>query len=170
MKKGLVSPKELKELYEKDFALWAELNAQLLREGHFELLDVENLAEEIEDMARSELRSCISYLVVIMVHMYKWDHFRHLTKGGTQKGGFSWVYSVENARSKIRAMLKRQPSLKAKLPAEVEYAWELAVGDILEEVAKLGVRLKRKDLPQNCPYTYEELMERDLEKELEELL
>ncbi len=170
MKKGLVSPKELKELYEKDFALWAELNAQLLREGHFELLDVENLAEEIEDMARSELRSCISYLVVIMVHMYKWDHFRHLTKGGTQKGGFSWVYSVERAREEIRMLFEDSPSLKRKLPEMLEKAWRLASVDILEEVAKLGVRLKRKDLPQNCPYTYEELMERDLEKELEELL
>jgi hypothetical protein len=39
-------------LYERDFCLWLEQQATLLREGRFDELDLANLIEEIEAMAR----------------------------------------------------------------------------------------------------------------------
>ena len=42
------------KLYEKDFCLWIETTAKLLKEGQFSQLDIENLVEEIETMGRSE--------------------------------------------------------------------------------------------------------------------
>ena len=42
------------QLYEKDFCLWIETTAKLLKEGQFSQLDIENLVEEIETMGRSE--------------------------------------------------------------------------------------------------------------------
>ena len=47
--------KEYKE-YEKDFYAWAIHNAQLLREGKLSEIDVENIAEEIESIGKSEKR------------------------------------------------------------------------------------------------------------------
>jgi Domain of unknown function DUF29 len=41
-------------LYERDFCLWLEQQAALLREGRFDELDVANLVEEIESMARKD--------------------------------------------------------------------------------------------------------------------
>ena len=35
--------------YETDIAAWANEQAQLVRAGRFELLDLEHIAEEIED-------------------------------------------------------------------------------------------------------------------------
>ncbi|RMH08636.1 MAG: DUF29 family protein, partial [Aquificota bacterium] len=64
-----LSKERLKELYHKDFPLWAEINLQLLKEKAYELVDWENLLEEIEDMARSDLKACISYLAVILEHL-----------------------------------------------------------------------------------------------------
>jgi hypothetical protein len=52
--------KNLKELYEKDFYLWVMENLKLLKNGEYNLVDWENLLEEIEDMARRELKSLIS--------------------------------------------------------------------------------------------------------------
>ena len=61
----------LKELYEKDFYLWVLENLKLLKNKEYELVDWENLLEEIEDMARRELRSVISLMAVIMEHLYR---------------------------------------------------------------------------------------------------
>ncbi len=50
----------LKELYEKDFYLWVMENLKLLKNREYNLADWENLLEEIEDMAKRELKSLIS--------------------------------------------------------------------------------------------------------------
>ena len=51
---------ERTSLYERDFYLWLERQAELLREGRLTELDVANLLEEIEDMGRSESRATSS--------------------------------------------------------------------------------------------------------------
>ncbi|MDW8294591.1 MAG: DUF29 family protein, partial [Aquificaceae bacterium] len=68
---SVINKEELKELYDKDFPLWAEINLELLKEKAYELVDWENLLEEIEDMARLDLKACISHLAVILEHLYK---------------------------------------------------------------------------------------------------
>jgi hypothetical protein len=45
------------QLYEEDLAAWAREQARQLRAGWFDLLDIEHLAEEIEDVGRSEQRA-----------------------------------------------------------------------------------------------------------------
>ncbi len=42
------------DLYETDFYTWTQRLAEHLREGRFDLADVENLVEEIETLGRSE--------------------------------------------------------------------------------------------------------------------
>ncbi|WP_232500420.1 DUF29 family protein [Hydrogenobacter thermophilus] len=43
-------------------------------------MDWENLLEEMEDMARRDLDTCISQLARILEHLYKWDNFRSKEK------------------------------------------------------------------------------------------
>ena len=74
-----ISKEELKELYDKDFPLWVEINLELLKEKAYDLVDWENLLEEIEDMGLRHLESCTNLLAVILEHLYKWDNFRKLT-------------------------------------------------------------------------------------------
>jgi len=52
-----ISKEELKELYDKDFPLWVEINLELLKEKAYDLVDWENLLEEIEDMGLRHLES-----------------------------------------------------------------------------------------------------------------
>ncbi|RME09885.1 MAG: DUF29 domain-containing protein, partial [Aquificota bacterium] len=124
MSQKSISREELKELYHRDFPLWAEINHELLKERLYDLVDWENLLEEIEDMARSDLKTCISQLARILEHMYKWDHFRELAGGET--AGKGWIKSVENARDRTKAILEDYPSLKNRLPQEIERAWRHA--------------------------------------------
>ncbi len=159
-----ISKEELKDLYEKDFPLWAEINLELLRERAYELVDWENLLEEIEDMAQRHLDSCISQLVRILEHMYKWDNLRRYTRAGRERGGLSWIRSVEEARAEIQSLFRRHPSLRRKLPQYLDTAWEDAVDRI-----KIWLRdINKEDLevPEKCPYSYEEAMTRDLRREL----
>ncbi|MCY0867107.1 MAG: DUF29 family protein [Aquificota bacterium] len=55
-----ISKEELKELYHKDFTLWAKINLDLLKEKAYDLADWENLLEEIEDTARSDLKPVLA--------------------------------------------------------------------------------------------------------------
>jgi hypothetical protein len=67
----------MSELYEADVLLWSERQAALLRRRaagalvNDAELDWSNLAEEIEDVGRSELRSCQSLLRQALRHMLK---------------------------------------------------------------------------------------------------
>jgi hypothetical protein len=166
MEPRTISKEELKELYEKDFPLWVEKNLELLREKAYDLVDWENLLEEIEDMGLRHLESCISHLAVILEHLYKWDHFRGLTKAGKEKGGLSWIKSVELAREDIKALFKRYPSLRSKLPTELQSAWIEAVKNLRKWLIKIGKNPDKYSIPEECPYTYEEAMTRDLRKEI----
>jgi Domain of unknown function DUF29. len=66
----------LKELYEKDFYLWVQENLRLLKNKEYDLVDWENLLEEIEDMGQRHYDAMVSYMAVIMEHIYKWENYR----------------------------------------------------------------------------------------------
>jgi len=49
--------------YESDFHAWATEQARLLRAGRVSEADLENIAEELESMGRSERRELVSRLL-----------------------------------------------------------------------------------------------------------
>ena len=51
--------------------LWLEQQAALLREGRFAELDLANLIEEIEAMARKDRKAVKNNLVVLLTHLFK---------------------------------------------------------------------------------------------------
>ena len=61
------------DLYERDYVAWAEAQASALRSrnGGENALDYDNLAEEIEDLGRSEQRACESQVENIVEHLLK---------------------------------------------------------------------------------------------------
>lgn len=61
------------KLYDEDFALWTAETARLLREGRFKEIDVEHVAEEIEDMGNRDHRELFSRLTLIIQHLLKWQ-------------------------------------------------------------------------------------------------
>ena len=80
--------------YERDFYSWLLEQARHLREGRFEALDCDNLAEEIESLGREQFNKLVSALRVLMVHMLKWDHQPSLRSR-------SWVLSIQEQRLEI---------------------------------------------------------------------
>ena len=54
--------------YEDDVVAWASEQARLLREGRLDRLDIEHLAEEIEDVGKSEQRELANRMAVLLAH------------------------------------------------------------------------------------------------------
>jgi hypothetical protein len=58
--------------YERDFYAWLLSQVSALRERRFRDLDLEDLIEEAEDLAKSLPRELRNRLKVILVHLLKW--------------------------------------------------------------------------------------------------
>jgi hypothetical protein len=154
----------LKELYEKDFYLWVIENLKLLKNKEYEFVDWENLLEEIEDMAKRELRSLISLMAVIMEHIYKWENYRKSAYMGS-----GWKKSIINARTEMIKLFKDAPPLRAKSQEKqiLQRAWEDAVLNLIawfkvnEKLAlrHFGRLPTEKDFPKECPYSFQQIME-----------
>jgi hypothetical protein len=58
-----------KALYETDFNLWLTETVNLLRKGDIEKLDLEHLAEEVEDMGNNRKDALESNLIRVLQHL-----------------------------------------------------------------------------------------------------
>jgi hypothetical protein len=64
----------LADLYDRDETAWLDAMAGLARDGRSEDLDLPHLAEFLAEMARRDRREVESRLVVLLVHLLKWEH------------------------------------------------------------------------------------------------
>jgi hypothetical protein len=60
-----------KNLYDEDFYVWTEAQAELMRKRQFEALDLDNLIEEVEALGRAEKSSVLNNTSVIIEHLLK---------------------------------------------------------------------------------------------------
>jgi hypothetical protein len=115
-------------LYDTDIVAWSEQQAALLRSGQLSEIDVLNIAEEIEDVGKSEKQQLSNRLAVLAAHLLKWqvqaDH-----------RGASWRSTIRVQRSRIARLLRKVPSLKHSLndPDFLVEAWEDAVVIVIKE-------------------------------------
>jgi len=94
--------------YESDVVAWAKEQAQLIRSGRLDLLDLEHIAEEIEDVGKSEQRELANRMAVLLAHLLKWEYqpFRR---------GSGWQSTIRTQRSGITRRIHKTPSLKSSL-------------------------------------------------------
>jgi hypothetical protein len=132
--------------YEKDLYGWAMQTAQALREGRLSEADIEHIAEELEDMGRSEKRALTNRLAVLLRHLLKWRH-------QPKRRGNSWGYTIEEQRVRIAKLLEDNPSLKHELEGMVSHAYRLAV---LRAAKEIGI--SKAVFPDICPFTLEQIL------------
>jgi hypothetical protein len=107
MAKTLVRP----SLYDQDFLAWTEQQAALLRAGRLDQLDLDNLAEELDTMGRSEWGELENRLEVLLMHMLKWDY-------QPARRSRSWKATMREQRNALRRLMRRSPGLKRDLEAD----------------------------------------------------
>ncbi len=132
--------------YEDDVVAWSIEQAQFLREGRLDLLDIPHLAEEIEDVGKSEYRELSNRMAVLLAHLLKWQR---------QPGrrGASWQITIRNQRRGIARRLHETPSLRAKLAQPNWWAdvWDDAIAQAAEETWL-------SDFPETCLWDVQEIL------------
>ena len=104
--------------YKHDVAAWSVEQARLLRAGLFDQLDIEHIANEIEDVGKSEARELASRMAVLLAHLLKWEYQPFLRSP-------SWQNTIREQRKQVLRRLKRTPSLRSELenPDFIEDVW-----------------------------------------------
>jgi 1,4-alpha-glucan branching enzyme len=105
-------------LYDEDFVLWTEAQARALRDaaraGANLPLDWEHLAEEVEDLGKTQARELESRLATILEHLVKLEYSTALDP---RRG---WVSTVRRERREIERLLRDNPSLRRKVAIMIE--------------------------------------------------
>jgi len=103
---------------DEDVVAWSVEQARLLRAGRFDLLDIEHIADEIEDVGRSEARDLPSRMAVLLAHWLKW-------KCQPTHRNRSWENTIRERRMQVLRRLGRTPSLRPELEKAdfVEDVW-----------------------------------------------
>src|SRR2546427_8615254 len=94
--------------YNRDFYSWLMEQARFVREGRWDALDRENLAEEIESLGREQFNKLESALRVLLLHLLKWDH-------QPDKRTRSWVLSIKAQRIELDDVIGDNPGLKSRI-------------------------------------------------------
>ncbi|MCD6273828.1 MAG: DUF29 domain-containing protein [Deltaproteobacteria bacterium] len=142
--------------YNLDFFHWTEQQAEYLKSGKFDLLDIENLAEEIESMGRSERRELLNRLAVLLMHLLKWQYQPNLQSR-------SWKVTVRNQRSAILDLLEDSPSLKSVIVDKFAKAYQKARLNAADET---GISLNK--FPESCLWSVDRILEESFTPNIEE--
>ncbi|HEY4713422.1 MAG TPA: DUF29 domain-containing protein [Aquirhabdus sp.] len=105
--------------YQTDIVAWANEQAALIRMGKIDQMDLEHIAEEIEDVGKSEQRELENRMALLLAHLIKWRY-------QPERRGVSWLKTIKIQRKSILVRLKKTPSLTVSLNnAEwLESAWD----------------------------------------------
>ena len=134
-------------VYQEDFVAWLEDQAQHARRREIESLDLENIAEELEGMARSDRREIRNRLIVLLVHLLK-----HRFQPRRRSRG--WRATIAEQRQRIASVIDDSPSLQL-FPASII---DRCYADARSQAA-LETGLTEAAFPQSCPFSLEQLLD-----------
>src|SRR5437660_1628108 len=135
--------------YNRDFYSWLMEQARFVREGRWDALDRDNLAEEIESLGREQFNKLESALRALLLHMLKWDH-------QPDRRSRSWWASITEQRLKLGDVLADNPGLRPRIDEAITRAYRRAR---LRAIKETDVEESR--FPETCPYTWHDIVSRE---------
>jgi len=147
--------KEVIPIYDRDFLLWTEQQAEFLKKGYWAKLDIQHLIEELETLGRSEQKELGSYLQLLLIHLLKCQY-------QPEKRTKSWDKTISNCRDKIQDCLEDTPSLKRFLEDSdwVQKYYRRARRDAAKETDK-----PMENFPLEIPFKIEQILDPNFVKE-----
>jgi hypothetical protein len=140
-------------LYETDFYRWAREQAEALRQLDRERwngpLDLKELAEEVDDLAKRDRNACRSQVRRIIVHLLKLDH----SPAKDPRAG--WMESIYEARDALRGDLT--PTIEHDLRDRFEAIYRDARGQVLIALAGHGEG-NAAEMPEQSAFTFDDVL------------
>lgn len=133
-----------KNLYEEDFYVWTERQAELLRARRFEELDLDNLAEEVAELGDVKRSAVLNNARVIMEHLLKLEH------SPARDPRNQWRATILEHRARLEIDLT--PRLRRILDEERERMFRLARKSASAALRDHGEEAAADALPESCPY------------------
>jgi hypothetical protein len=135
--------------YETDVVAWSREQAALLRRRDFEALDIKRIAEEIEDVGKSEQRELASRMSVLVAHLLKWE-FQPERRGSSPRR------TIREQRRAIAAHIAETPSLKSAL-ANPNWLLGVWADAVTKAIAETGLA----EFPEDCRWTVDDMLSQD---------
>lgn len=136
-------------LYEQDFYLWLQTNINLLKEGKFAEIDLDNLLEEPESMGRNDKNALKSNLRILLMQLLKYKY-------QSEKRTNSWIYTIIEHRQRLRDTFKTSPSLSRFFEETFNESYQDA-----RKLAAGETGLSIQIFPLESPFTIEEVLNLD---------
>jgi len=137
--------------YETDVIAWANEQAALIRAGRFNMLDLEHIADEIEDVGKSEQRELESRMAVLLAHLVKWQY-------QPDRRGNSWRHTITEQRKRVVQRIQKTPSLKVDLN---NLDWWSGVWVDALDIATRDTGFFYERFPEECPWDYMQITNTD---------
>ena len=138
--------------YEKDVVAWAQEQAQLLRSGQLSALDIEHIAEEIEDVGKEQKVALQSHFRQILIHLLK------LNYSPAQDPRDGWIEEIFEFRAQAESRIEDVPSLKHYADELFARAWPQARRAAVNALERYR---ESAEIPDECPYTIYQVMDSD---------
>ena len=137
-----------RSLYDDDFYAWTQDQAELLRRlpSVSNRLDIELIAEEIEDLGKSELHTVQSLCEHII------EHFLKLEFSGLEEPSEHWRDEIVEWRVQIEKKMTR--SIAARVDLSTRYLYALRLLRRFERSAP-GLMAR---VPAECPYSLDQII------------
>ncbi len=149
MARTRTKPPAAKDLYEEDFYVWAGRQADLLRARRFDELDLDNLLEEVEDLAGAKWSAVQNNARVVVEHLLKLDH----SPATDPRNG--WRATVREHRSRLE--LELTPRLRRMLADELPRLYGIARRNTAASMRDHGEDAAADALPEACPYSLDRI-------------
>jgi hypothetical protein len=137
-----------RDIYDRDFLEWTRCNAALLRAGRLEEVDAEHLAEEIEDLGKSQQRELTSGMRVLLTHLLT------CRAQPCSRASQGWKATIRIQRSEIAGLMAQMPSLRNQFTADIRTIYPIDVAK-----AAAGIRVAESSFPEACPFSLDQILD-----------
>jgi hypothetical protein len=136
--------------YDTDFYAWTQAQAAATRAKEVAALDIDRLAEEVEDFGRAVRKGIGSQLERLLLHLLKWPYdpasdLRRL-----------WRINIRHARREIADDLTENRSLYGYSAERLSLAYPRARLDAADETG-----LPLATFPEACPWLLAQVLDAD---------
>jgi hypothetical protein len=142
------APGQTSTRHGEDLYTWAQEQVALLRAGRFTEIDAENIAEELGHAGKSEFAKLQSALEIIVARTLAWDH-------QPERRSRSWDNSIAPRRAEFADVLTDNPGLQSRRAEVLLRAYRKA-----RLAASSGTNLPRARFPAECPFGWDDVLER----------